>query len=265
MLRDLAQLSGTTSVGVAYSVLLLDNTQLYGMSGRVNPTAPVTLRGGNITILGRAQSDTTDSMGVVTLAEGMSTITATSGGTGINSVTLTLAGLSQSSIDATVTMTGTGGGALLGTIGSNPRILANAINGISTALDSSTTPLTLNALTNNIIGGWAVTGTEFVSYNPTYGFGALNQIGFAGYDVNLTTAAQLTVNSIDIPTQNVRATIAVNVPTGRVGGEYAEPARRRPDVQYEHRGAQSRQRRFDRRRGEYIRRKCRFRLDHRGR
>ncbi len=195
VLRALAQLSGTSSIDVNYATLQADNNVgTVDLPDRINNAAPITLRGGTLTVIGRAETASSETVNVVTLAQGYSTILATvsntnlagTSTTGVASIDLTLQGIAQGYRDAVVNFSGTGGGAALGTIGSNPRIeITNA-----------------PTLTNNIIGGWAVVGgTEFASYNPTYGVGALNQAGFAGYDFS-----QATLPANIQPSQNLRLT-----------------------------------------------------------
>ena len=93
----------------------------------------------------------------------------------------------------------TNSGGTLGLIGNNPQI------------QISSAP----SLVNNIIGGWAiVNGTDFASYLPTLGVGALGTAGFAGYDATLTnTFAGFTSNA----NANLKITVTgavASVPTG---------------------------------------------------
>ena len=74
-----------------------------------------------------------------------------------------------------VTSFGTGAGANLGTFGTD-----------SGRVFSRVAP----ALQRGILGGWAVSEDDFLSYvggatpDVSSGFGALSQVGFAQYDVN---------------------------------------------------------------------------------
>ena len=118
----------------------------------------------------------------MTLARGLNTINVTAGGTGVNSADLTLASLTNSNLDSTLNVTGAN---VLGTIGSNPRLLVTAAP----------------TLTNNIVGAWAInmTSGEFLSYAPGLGVGTLQTNGFSGYDVNAAAFPATT-----LATQNVR-------------------------------------------------------------
>ncbi len=193
---DNAQLSGTSSVNLNFATLTLNNTGTIDLTGRLNPNAPITSIGGQLVYDGRAQTASADSVGTLTVGAGLTTIQSVAGGTGTNSATLTLAGLMQS------VSAGTGGtdGTLLfssgslGLIGNNARVV----------VAGGQAP----AMINNIIP-WAITGSnEFASYNTTYGFGAVSQTGFAGYDGIVYSTANNGVN----PTQNIRG--GGSIPTG---------------------------------------------------
>ncbi|NBV34450.1 MAG: hypothetical protein EBR81_11860, partial [Proteobacteria bacterium] len=159
------------------------------LGNRVSDSAPISLGGGVLTFAGRAQMASSETLGAVTLKESVNNITVNTGGTNVNSAVLTLADLQRDSTNlgsaATVTFNNATN---LGLIGSNPRVLINSYeNGTRT-------------LTNNILGGWAVTNGaafEFASYVPGMGVGPLNQVGFAGYDAT-------TLPTVSQPTYNVR-------------------------------------------------------------
>src|SRR5207248_1546100 len=124
VLRDQGLLSNTISIDVNYATLQADNNVGTADSGdRINNAAPITLRGGALTLIGRALTASTESVNTVTAAQGYSVVLATVssptvGGTatvGVGSADLTLLGIAQSSIDAVLNFNGTGGGAALGT------------------------------------------------------------------------------------------------------------------------------------------------------
>ncbi|MEI9894790.1 MAG: autotransporter-associated beta strand repeat-containing protein [Chthoniobacter sp.] len=198
ILRDNAQLSKTSAINLNYATLMADNNVgLYDSPDRINNNAAINLQGGSLTLVGRAQTASSEKLGVVTALQGYSTILATSGGgTGPNSMDVTLQQIIQGNIDAVLNFNGTGGSAQLGSIGNNPRIEITDVSNLS------------NLSTTHIIGGWAVVGgSEFAAYNSTYGVGALTQTGFAGYDFN-----QGTIPLNIQPTQNLRLTAANNIP-----------------------------------------------------
>jgi hypothetical protein len=122
--------------------------------------------------LGRAQTASAESLGALNLLPGLSTITITPGGTGVNSADLTVASLGQSAGAMVNFSSGT-----MGLIGNNPRM------GVTAA----------PTLTNNILPWAVVGGTEFASYIPytaaggvaAGGIGALSQTGYAGYTQTL--------------------------------------------------------------------------------
>jgi autotransporter-associated beta strand protein len=194
----LLNINATNGIAVSFTALTIENAgSTKDLADRVKDTAPITLNGGTITYKGRAQFNSTETLGAVAANSGLSTITATPGGTGVNSADLTLASLSRSS-GAMVNFTGTN----LGTAGNNSRI----------AITSAPT------LTNNLIGPWAVVGgTEFASYIPysagagagtgAGGIGALNTAGYAGYNGTVLPAG-------DQATQNIRLAASGAVPNG---------------------------------------------------
>jgi autotransporter-associated beta strand protein len=188
-LRDEGALVNTPSIELSYATLTIDNSGgTMDLTNRVNDAAPITLRGGTIQFNGRAQTASTESLGVVTLAQANSLINVAAGGTGINSAVLSLAGLNRTVGGGTVNF-GAGSGA--GTIGNTARVTIQAINGASTATVGG-------GLLNGIIGGWAITNTDnFASYSPVLGMGALGQTGFAQYSPLILSAAAG-------PTDNIR-------------------------------------------------------------
>ncbi|EDY20580.1 autotransporter-associated beta strand repeat protein [Chthoniobacter flavus Ellin428] len=203
VLRDKAQLSGTTQIDLNYATLLVDNNVgVQDLSDRINDTAAINLRGGSLTVVGRAQTASSEKLGVVTAMQGYSTILANAGaGPGPASVDVTLQKIAQGNVDGVLNFNGqinggSNGQTVLGLIGSNPRIEITDVSNLT------------NLSTTHIIGGWAVVnGTEFAAYNATYGVGALTQAGFAGYDFNQSTLP-LTVT----PTQNLRLTASTTIP-----------------------------------------------------
>ena len=207
-LTDLGTLASTSSIAINYGTLALtNNTGLTDISARVNPSAPVSLSGGTITYTGRQQTASAETLGAVTLTQGLSTITVTAGGTGVNSADLTLTSLNRSVGGGTVNFTSA---STLGTIGSQTRI---NVAGATTANVIS------GGLVNNIIPWATVNGTEFASYIPyttngvsVGGISALNTAGYAGYNGTTLPGASQTA-------QNIRITAAGAVPSiGTAGG-----------------------------------------------
>ncbi len=190
-LLDSGTLASASSVALNYATLTLDNTGLSNMSDRLSNSAPLTLRGGTLVIKGRAATASTETLGNLLLAEGLSTLTLTPGGTNINSLDLTLGSLSSSpgAMLNLISTTGT-----FGLSGSgNPRI------------NVTSAPIPTNSILPNVI----VNGTEFaswISYATTGtltsgGLGALGSSGFAAG--TLVAAGSLLVDS---STSNAKVT-----------------------------------------------------------
>ncbi len=175
-LNDSGALSNTSGIDINFGGLALTNTGLVDSGDRV-PSVPISLRGGIITLNGRTQTNSSETLGALTLVDGHSQIVNANGGTGINSSTLTFGSLTRSGSSATVRFASNN--TTVGTIGSNARTFFT----------------TAPTLTNNIIGPWAIIDREFASYDSNYGVGALNQTGFPGYSaLGLNTGATASDN-----------------------------------------------------------------------
>ncbi len=187
-LTDAGAFTGVSDIRVRYATFNIVNNGLLDIANRVNDAADIRLRNGVLVFQGRAQTDSSETLGTVYLVEGSNVISSNIGGTGINSAQLNLGGLVREAQRATVNFTGSS----LGSLGSASRIVI--AGGVS--------------LTNNIMGAWATTnGTEFATYNSTLGVGALGSIGFAAYDNTVFPV-------VDQPTQNVRLTANSTVSNG---------------------------------------------------
>jgi autotransporter-associated beta strand protein len=190
-LADRGTLANTSAIELNYGSLTLDNTRLYDNANRINDAAPITLRGGTIALSGRSQTASSETLGALSLAQGSSNLTATAGGTGVNSTDLTFASVAQSS-NATVNINTANG-----QLGSAGRILFTAAP----------------TLTNNIVGPWIVSGgNDFVTYVPGLGLAALGANGAPGYDgtalpatSNATGNYKLSAASFVVPDVNVGA------------------------------------------------------------
>ncbi|WP_395736536.1 autotransporter-associated beta strand repeat-containing protein [Prosthecobacter sp.] len=179
-LQNNATLLNTSALTINRSALALDNTGSIDVANRLPTGLAISLGGGGISYLGRAQYTSAETLGAITVTEGSSTINVTNNATGISSAQLTLSSLSLTN-NSTVTFTNSGG--TLGTIGSNPMIF---ITGQSSTSATGTTSI--------LGGGYIVNGTDFAAYNATYGVGALNATGFAGYSPLLINNAAATDN-----------------------------------------------------------------------
>ena len=205
-------LSGTTSVTNYYGTLNLDNTNnpLNDVANRLGTTTPITLWGGTLNYLGYQGYASAETLGAITLQQGMSTISSTRGAGG--QATLTLSGLNWNSGSA-VNFTATSG--TLGAYGTgNSQILLNNLNGSAFSQAS---------LVNNIIGGWAVVnGDSFATYlNPGSGvigqgigeLGVNTAWGFAGFDGSDLTGNNNTLPSLATATWNISDTTAARTLT----------------------------------------------------
>ncbi|EDY18785.1 autotransporter-associated beta strand repeat protein [Chthoniobacter flavus Ellin428] len=184
-LSDSGTISNTASIDLNYGSLTLDDSRLYANADRVNDAAPITMRGGNITFQGRAQTASSETMGNVTLVEGNNSIFNTAGGTGVNTATLNFGALIRpAGSAATLRFNNLGAHGLINGV----QTTFTQINGVSTA--------TLGGgLTNNIIGPWAIVDREYASYVPGLGIGGLNAVGFpTGDAVNFTGALASSYN-----------------------------------------------------------------------
>ena len=196
VLRDYGTMSGFTRMDInSGSGFTIDNTYLANINGRLNPAGSVYFNNGSqLTYKGRAATNSTEAVGAVTAAQGLSTVTVTPGGTNTNSADLTFTSLAATASTGGAVRFLAGGGTLGSSATGNPHI------NISGATPDSLR--TAGVMVNNIIP-WALvgnsTGANFASYIPytsTSGVtaGGIGQIGSAGYPTN-TNAAPIAVNA----------------------------------------------------------------------
>ncbi|MFO1484003.1 MAG: autotransporter-associated beta strand repeat-containing protein [Verrucomicrobiaceae bacterium] len=164
-LRDNATILNTSGIDINLATLFLgnnDNLQIQ-IDDRINDAAAINLRGGTISVTGRAHTDATERMGAISALMGANTITATAGGTGsYNSATLVFSSLARSA-GATINFTGTS----LGQAGNNGFIKFD------------TPPATVGDL---LLGSWAIANTtDYAAYVPGMGVGAVGTPGYASY------------------------------------------------------------------------------------
>ncbi len=204
-LTDAATLSATSSIEIDNATLSIGNTGTLYNPDRVNNSAPVTLNAGGITFLGRSQTLSTESIGAVALNSGLNTITVTPTNVGVNWAMLTLADLQhgvgsspaqiQASVDSMVNFVGPAVAQPMGALGNgDPRVVITNYNS-----------------NQAFIGGWAIVTTstttaEFAGYDKVLGVGALNTVGYAGYDL-------ATIPTTTLPGQNIRLTATTTLPS----------------------------------------------------
>ncbi|MFM9000616.1 MAG: beta strand repeat-containing protein, partial [Opitutia bacterium] len=203
LLRDEGAMTGVSQVSLQYGGLYFDNaTSSEDLTNRFNDAAPVTMRGGILELRGRAQTASAETVGAVTLDSGQNSLNVSAGGTGLNSADLNLTSLSRPVGGGTVNFTGASGQA-----GNAARITIGTLNGVSTATVGG-------GLTNGIIGGWAVIGTsDFASYIPGLGVGALGANGFPAYSPAVVVSnSTLATDNIKLNTtaSSITADVTVN-------------------------------------------------------
>ncbi len=145
-----------------------------GLANRISDTAPITLDNATIRYVGRSQTNSTETIGPVTTS-GFSSITmltggSSQGGTGVNSATLTLAGLTRNSGSMIQFNRSGGTNTPLGTIGNFPRVLL---------ANDNTSGLTFS--NNTVVGMVSYIDNDKlmpVGYVPGLGFGSMGSTGF---------------------------------------------------------------------------------------
>ncbi len=219
-LVDNGALPNTSSISINYSSLGLDNStsnnanSMFDLPDRIPNATPITLNGGSFNYYGRGGVLSTETIGAVTLNQGLNVLSATNesnNASGISGATLTITSLTRNAA----------AGATL-VFAQNYQNNSNGNLGLIGDGSGRTENILVNGgipLTNNIIGGWAIamgTGSnqayffhgqvEFASYIPTLGVGGLNTTGFAGYDATaFPTVSQ--------PTWNLRVGATATLPT----------------------------------------------------
>ena len=216
-LQQGGRLSGTSALNSNFGTLNLDNTTgaIWDIAQRVGSAVPFNFLGGGIVYNGFPGGGSATTIGTLNLSGGVLTLTATRGNT-IGSATVNVSTLTRAA-DATVNFT-VGGGALgqAQTLG-NSQIFFNSING--------TSPVSLVAANNGILGGWAtVGGADFASYLAAGtlqgGVGALGTTGFPAYSGSLLIAAGGTDNPAEKKTpQNIAQQNAEGKTAGEGGPE----------------------------------------------
>jgi autotransporter-associated beta strand protein len=229
-LSDLGSLLNTSAITINYASLNLNNSTSNNASSmfdisRLSASTPISMSGGGLGYYGRGGAFSTQSVGAITLAQGLNIISSTDQSNNAgnpDSATLNVTSLSRPTGSGSTVIFAqnyqNNSSGSLGLIhdgaGRSENIVIGSINGTSTSTVGA-------ALTNNILGPWALVHNgyfnnsntvEFASYTPQFGVGALNSTGFAGY----SGTAMPTSNQ---PNQNIRvagtaATLNANVLSG---------------------------------------------------
>ena len=180
-LQDGGTLADTSSIDLNYSTLTLNDNGTFALANRVTTGATITMRGATLTTTSRLNTASSQSLGAVVLDQGYNTITPTltapSAGQVGSGDCLLLSSLSRTLGSSSTLQIG---GTNTGTIGDSSQVLVTTLNGVAT------TPVVYasngSGLTNNIVGGWAESGNDFLTYIPGLGLAPLNQAGAAQYD-----------------------------------------------------------------------------------
>ena len=218
-LSDYGSLLSTSSITLNFTSLNINNTSttLADSSTRLSPTTPIFMNGGGLNFYGRSATLSRQTVGDVTLQSGNSIISSADQsnlGTVPATAILTLSSLTRTTgSGATVVFAQPYQNNSSGTFG-----VVTDTSGRSQNIMIASAP----ALTNNIIGGWAMvttgyfptTALEYASYNTSGGVGSLGTAGFAGYD-----ATALPGTSSDLSMQNIRlasttTTLSAVIPSG---------------------------------------------------
>jgi autotransporter-associated beta strand protein len=171
-LVDNGRLSNTTAIAVHYGTLSLANNGLFGEDDRINDAATITLRGGSLSMTGRDNTQSVETVGNIVLDQGQNNLTVTLGGGNIRSAVLTTGDLTRNNFSTLLF------GGASGQLGSASRLIIN--NGTS-------------LLVNGIIP-WATDGTNFAGYetpsvgNTSGGLASIAGAGYRGYDGTLLPA-----------------------------------------------------------------------------
>ena len=211
-LRDGGSLLNVSSITVRGATLNLDNSGFVqdntaaklaaaplvtkDMANRINDAAPITLDNGTIRYVGRLQTNSTETLGPVTVS-GFSSFTMLSGGnpqgsSGVNSATLTLSSLTRMPGSGIQFNRAKGTNTSEGQIGNFPRVVI--ANDDTSGLSFSN---------GTVVGMVSYNDNDKyfpVSYVPGLGFGSMGQSGFpnnymAGADGNGFSGANTLANA----------------------------------------------------------------------
>lgn len=226
-LRDGGKITNSSGVSLDYGALRFENNFLTDDSDRLGNDIGITMRGGTLSLYGRGGSMTAETVGEVYLAQGSSIITAAAGSNNGNlmpqSATLTLSGFSR---DADAAATVNFGQSYSGTSAERLGIIA------STSGSSENIIVTGGLATvNNLVGPWAIVtnyfntnAAEFAAYDTAGGVGALNAVGFAGYDGTALPATNQATQNIRLAASGVVAAGGLQLNSLNFIGNSATPA-----------------------------------------
>jgi autotransporter-associated beta strand protein len=176
-LQDGGSLSATSSITASRGMLYLINWSNSESGTRVNDAAPITLRGGNIAIETRGVTNISETFGDLTIQGGLNQLQGHYGSNDVNPSTYAFGTFTRSGATSFLRFD------TAGNLGQPGQVSLTFSGGI--------------ALTNNIIGPWAIVDREWASYGGR-GVVALGSTGGPAYSgASLNSAG---------PTDNVRFT-----------------------------------------------------------
>jgi autotransporter-associated beta strand protein len=206
-LRDEGRLPSVASIDLNYARVDLDNGYLAGVDDRINPTATVNMRGGDIVHRGRAGELTQQHFGTVNVLAGTTLFQTIAGGSGASETSI---GNLARSAGTMVSFQQNYG--FMGTAGNDTTAIRYFLDKLNGA------PVTL---TNNIIGGWAIVNNDhFATYSPATGVSYLGNTadGYAAYDSTDLSTAAATANVNDGGNRTIAASKTVNAIRHAPGG-----------------------------------------------
>jgi len=180
-LQDDATMLNTSAIDIDYATLTLNNNSDFqtDITNRIGDTTPINLRGGSLTFDGRALNASSETFGAISSLQGAGAITINTGNSGTYfSADVTMASLARS---AGSTVNFATAANTLGSQGDDPRLFFT----------------TAPTLTNEVLAPWAiVNATDFASYNPVTGLGAVGGPGFKQYDAGFGTGRSPTLSRL---------------------------------------------------------------------
>ncbi|MFN5804822.1 MAG: beta strand repeat-containing protein, partial [Opitutia bacterium] len=190
-LQDAGRITATSSIEINRGSLNFTNG-FTALPDRVVDSAAITLKGGTLNLGGQSLAAVTETVGAVTMVDGLNQIFADDVGPGssytTSSAILTLSSFTRSPGSSAVVRFNN-----LGEMGQ----VGLRVGGVK--ITSAPT------LTNGLLGPWAIIDRVFASYDATYGVGGIDRPGFPGYSGS-------GLNSLPADTDNVYTTQTGLVP-----------------------------------------------------
>ncbi|MEA3211483.1 MAG: hypothetical protein QOE70_4540 [Chthoniobacter sp.] len=159
-------LTASTPINLNFANLTISNTGTVNDFNRIPDAVPIISNGGSFTFNGRAQTVSTETLGVLKLVGGAGQINMVAGGTGVNSAELTFSGFDTTGVDGTINLNQNS------TLGSGVRI------------SFLSAPTVINGVTPQFESG----GGNLATYIPGIGLAQIDATGGPGYDATTTLA-----------------------------------------------------------------------------